>query len=185
MPTLTVTEDQLRLISKALDLYARIGICQFTEIKNHPSIQRMLEDKLRPQKELEVGDRTDQGVVIEIDTEFVKTKGTWSGVEEIKTWKSKPKLSPDWNLYHDLRREADTILNDAKKRLVLDNDLTVNSSYSIYNEIVDESCRVAYDIQQVIRHEFWKANSDKSFIGVDSSVSLSTKDSEKIKCNID
>jgi len=185
MPTLTVTEDQLRLISKALDLYARIGICQFTEIKNHPSIQRMLEDKLRPQKELEVGDRTDQGVVIEIDTEFVKTKGYWSGVEEIKTWKSKPKLSPDWELYHNLRQEADMIFNEAKKRLVLDNELTVNSNYSLYNENVDESCRVAHDIHQVIRHEFWKANPERSFITVDSGVSLSTKDSEKIKCNID
>ena len=51
-------------------------------------------------------------------------------------------------------------------------------------EQVDESSTVAYDIVQVIRHEFWKADPDRSPHVVMSSVHLSTKDSDQIKVEL-
>jgi hypothetical protein len=64
--------------------------------------------------------------------------------------------------------------------------MSKHASYGIYNpNEVDESCRVAFDLIQVIRHEFWKNDPDRSSITVDSSVHLSTKESGKIKCKID
>ncbi len=52
----------------------------------------------------------------------------------------------------------------------------------VLNEEASEECRVAYDLVQVIRHEFWKRNPKRSSVTVDSSVWVRTKDSEKIKC---
>jgi hypothetical protein len=55
---------------------------------------------------------------------------------------------------------------------------------SITKNNVDESSRVAYDLVQVIRHEFWKADPDRSPHVVMSSVHLSTKDSDQIKVEL-
>lgn len=40
-----IGESELRLISNALDLYARIGIGQFYMIDNHPSVNKALFNK--------------------------------------------------------------------------------------------------------------------------------------------
>jgi len=56
--------------------------------------------------------------------------------------------------------------------------------WGIYNPKVDETCREAYDILQVIRHEFWKADETRSNITVDSSVHLTTKDAKNIKVTL-
>ena len=68
--------------------------------------------------------------------------------------------------------------------MLLQEELHNNASYGIYNPNVDESCRIAFDIIQVIRHEYWKANPNRSDITVDSSVHLSTKDSDKVKVKL-
>jgi hypothetical protein len=56
----------------------------------------------------------------------------------------------------------------------------IGGSYGIYNSNVDESCREAYNMVQVIRHEFWKANPKRSSITVDSSVDSWIKDKIEI-----
>lgn len=130
MPTLKVSEKQLRLIQRALDLYSRIGIGQFEEIKDHPTFQRHLAN------EYKVDDKT------------------------------------DYTRYHTTREMADNALVQARN--VLYNDFTYgkHSSWGIHNPNVDDSCRDAYDLIQVIRHEFWKRDPDRSSITVDSSVHL-------------
>lgn len=50
----------------------------------------------------------------------------------------------------------------------------LNYSYGIHNQEVDDSARVAFDILQVIRHELWKSNPNRSQITVDSSVHLTS-----------
>lgn len=185
MATLEVTNEHLKLIQQALDMYSRIGIGQMWVIKDHPTFYNVLHDKLRPKKQLEVGDKTERGTIVEIGEGYIKTSGKWDGEKEIRTWTDEVKLSIDYNLYHQIRDEADKILTEGRNKL-LQEDMHKNASYGIYNpHEVDESCRVAFDLIQVIRHEFWKNNPNRSSITVDSSVNLSTKESGKIKCKID
>ena len=81
---------------------------------------------------------------------FIKTKGNWGKGEEIKKWTDvdKIKLSPD---YTEIHRTKDLISN---------------------------LLREAYDMIQVIRHEFWKANPNRSNITVDSDVLIWTTQPE-------
>jgi hypothetical protein len=184
MPQLTVTDEQLHLIQKALDMYSRIGIGQMWAIKEHPTFENVLRDKLRPKKELEVGDSTERGEIVEIKKKTVKTKGSWGKGEEVREWaKDDVKLSIDYSQFHNIRDRAERILNQGRNML-LQEELHNNASYGIYNPNVDESCRIAFDIIQVIRHEYWKANPDRSDVTVDSSVHLSTKDSDKVKVKL-
>ena len=184
MPQLTVTDEQLHLIQKALDMYSRIGIGQMWAIKEHPTFEGVLRDKLRPKKELEIGDRTERGEVVEIKKKTVKTKGSWGKGEEVREWaKDDVKLSIDYSQFHNIRDRAERILNQGRNML-LQEELHNNASYGIYNPNVDESCRIAFDIIQVIRHEYWKANPNRSDVTVDSRVHLSTKDSDKVKVKL-
>jgi len=186
MATLTVTNEQLSLIQSALDMYSRIGIGQMWVIKEHPTFYNVLRDKLRPKKELEVGDKTERGEIVEITKDSIKTKGTWNTKEEIKEWKDveNVKLSIDYSLLHDIQNKGEKILNQGRN-ILLQEELHDNASYGIYNTNVDNSCRVAFDIIQVIRHEFWKADPNRSSVTVDSSVHLSTTNTNQLKCQID
>jgi hypothetical protein len=186
MATLHVTEQQLKLIQSALDFYSRVGIGQMWAIKDHPTYQSVLYDKLRPKKEIEVGDRTERGDVVEIGEGYIKTKGSWGNGEEIRTWTDvdKVKLSIDYGLYHDIRDQGEDLLVAGRNKL-LQEDISKHGSYGIFNEQVDDSCRVAFDIIQVIRHEFWKRDPERSNITVDSSTTIWTKDGNKIKCELD
>jgi hypothetical protein len=185
MATLTVTDEQLRLIQKALDFYSRVGIGQMWAIKEHPTYENILRDKLRPKKQLEVGDQSERGEVVEIGDGYIKTKGRWGNGEEIRTWDDPEgvKLSIDYGYYHEIRAVAEKILNQGRNMLLQD-EIPHNGSYGIYNPKVDESCRVAYDLVQVIRHEFWKKDPERSDMTVDSSVMLSSKNADEIKCEL-
>lgn len=185
MTTLHLTEEQLRLVQHALDFYSRVGIGQMWAIKDHPTFGSVLTDKLSPKKPIEVGDKTMRGDVVEIGKGYIKTKDSWGNGEEVKTWTDvdKVKHSIDWTLYHEIRDNATKLLNQGRNQL-LQEDISDHGSYGIYSPEVDESCRVAWDILQVIRHEFWKKNEDRSLNTVDSSVMLSTEHSDKIKCEI-
>jgi hypothetical protein len=187
MATLTVTEEQLKLIQTALDFYSRVGIGQMWAIKDHPTYQNVLYDKLRPKKELELGDRTERGEIVEIGDGYIKTKGSWGNGEEIRTWTDvdKIKLSIDYSLYHKIRDEGEDLLVAGRNKLLQEDDLSKHGSYGIFNEQVDESCRVAYDIIQVIRHEFWKRDPKRSSVTVDSSITIWTKDGNRVKCELD
>lgn len=185
MATLKVTNKQLRLIQQALDFYLRVGIGQMNSILDHPTYSHILQDKLRPQKEIEVGDRTEYGEVVEIVDDWIKTKGTWGGEEEIRTYtKEEVKLSVDWTKYHSIQANALKILNKGRNELLQEN-FPDTVSYGINNSSVDESCRVAYDIFQVIRHELWKKEDEKDLFVRASSVLLSTDEANKIKCEVD
>lgn len=184
-----VTEDQAHLIQRALDFYSRIGIGQMKEILDHPTFERKLYKDCIPKKKPEVGDRTSQGKILEIKGDkaliagSINNKGHWCEKHE---WKLLDEiiLNTDYNKYHATRDKAEELFTKGRN-LLLNIDLTKNGSYGIFNEDVDDSCRVAYDILQVIRHKFWKENPNRSTITVDSSVLLRTKDSDKIKVKME
>ncbi len=190
MNNLEITDEQLTLIQQALDFYSRVGAGQFTEIKNHPSFQRNLEDICRPIKDIEVDDSTPQGKVLEvkdgkalIDGSVVdgrwNKKSEWKKIEDVK-------LSTDYNKYHSIRDVVDNRLSEARNTLINDFSVGTNGNWGIYNKKVDDTCRMAFDIIQVIRHERYKQRGDDSHT-VDSSIHFShTRDSSSnmIKCTL-
>ena len=143
MATITLTEEQLRLVQAALDFYSRVGIGQFDVIKEHPTFENHLRK------------------------EFKDEDG-----------------NVDYSRYHEVRDNVDLMLVQPRNMLLNDLTLPKNASWGIYNPNVDESCRVAYDLLQVIRHEFWLANPNRSEHVVSSSVHLTTEDSNKIKVKL-
>jgi hypothetical protein len=79
------------------------------------------------------------------------------------------------------------MLADCRNVLIQDFSIGSNGSWGIFNENVDDSCRIAYDIVQVIRHEFWKKDPNRSSVTVDSSIHFSYRKDEtsgKIKCQL-
>jgi hypothetical protein len=143
MAILEVNNDQLKLIQRALDLYSRIGIGQFSVIKDHPTFEKHLANQL-------VGD-------------------------DGKT---------DYGQYHIVRDSIDATLVQPRNMLIQEPNHPRNGSWGIHNPNVDESCREAYDLIQVIRHEFWKADDNRSDMTVNSNIYLTTKDSNNIKVTL-
>jgi len=189
MATITLTQEQLRLVQDALDFYSRVGIGQFNVIKEHPTFENQLKKEFAlGEGPFKVGDKTTRGEVVEIDPEskWIKTKGTWNTKEETREWTDIENIeySVDYNRYHRVRDSVDAMLVQPRNMLLNDLTLPKNASWGICNPDVDESCRVAYDLVQVIRHEFWLANPDRSEHVVMSSVHLTTKDSNKIKVKL-
>lgn len=170
---LECTESQLRLIQTALDFYSRIGIGQFTEIKNHPTFERYLEEVCRPKHTPEVGDRTPQGEILEIKDGKALINGSVS--KKTKMWCATPewkkledvKLSTDYSRFHDIRDKVDKMLADVRNILIND-ILGVHGSWGIYHSKVDDSCREAFSIIERIRHHFWLRNPNRSEMTVDS-----------------
>lgn len=80
--------------------------------------------------------------------------------------------------YHDIGNEE--LLK--ARNVLFDMDYGLNGSYGINSEKVDDFARLAQDIIEVIRHEFWKNNPDRSEGTVDSSITLrSNLHPQKIK----
>lgn len=195
MATLECTEEQLRLIQDALELYSRIGILQIDRILEHPSVKQMLENQFRPKKyKLEIGDKTQRGTVLEVGEDYVVTEGYWSDwkdrhtLEEIEkieketpngwylekrkwTDTDKIKLSVDYNQYHLCVDQIREICSELKN--LISGDVIIrnkNASYGIGRKDEGQHNIDAYDMIQVIRHEFWKENPNRSSMTVDSSV---------------
>jgi len=84
--------------------------------------------------------------------------------------------------YHDI---AEKELTMARNKL-FDMKVGLNGSKGIHSNDVDDSVRVAFDIYQVIRNEFWKNDFDRISLLVDSSVHFTSNDKNvnKIKCEI-
>ena len=57
---------------------------------------------------------------------------------------------------------ARKLLDEAKK-VITGHDS--NASFGIHSTEVSDKARIAYDIQQVIRHQLWKDESHKGFQG--------------------
>lgn len=174
MATIKCNNAQLRLIQTALDFYARIGIGQFGVIKDHITFQRHLEEVCRPIKEVEVGDRTPQGEVLEIKNGKALingsvVKGMWNEKPEWKKLKD-VKLSTDYSKYHEIRDKVDTILAEARNELIQDFSVGKNGSWGIYNDKVDDDCRLAFGIIQNIRHQFWLKNPNSTSYTVDANI---------------
>lgn len=187
MAKIELDNEQLKLVQKALDLYSRIGILQFDTILEHPTVDRMITKRFSPNKKLEVGDQTMIGEIVEIGEDFIKTKGRWGGQEEIKTWEDIENIefSPDWGFVHETRDKIRDICSEIKE-LTSGESYGPNVNMGIHNPNVDESCRQAFDLLQVIRHEFWKNNVDRSNMTVDSHIHFtSRKNSNNIKVEID
>lgn len=143
MATLNVTEEQLKLIQTALDFYSRVGMGQFTVIKEHPTFEKHLMN------------------------EFKDEDG-----------------NIDFHRYHEVREDVDTHLTQGRNLLYNEFNIGRNGSWGIHNEKVDDSCRDAYDLVQVIRHEFWKNNPNRSAMTVDSSVFLTNPQNQNIKVEL-
>ena len=192
MNILEVTDEQLRLIQQALDFYSRIGIGQFERIKEHPTFESFLHDQFRiKQGPLEVGDSTERGEVVEIDPKgkWVKTLGNWGSGKEVRKWTDveNVKHSTNYSRYHKVRDAVDMALVQPRNMLIQDSFMSRNGSWGIYNPNVDDSCRVAFDIVQVIRHEYWKKDPKRSSVTVDSHIHFSHRaddSSKKIKCKL-
>ncbi len=185
MAVLEVSNDQLKLIQTALDFYSRVGIGQFNVIKEHLTFEKHLYNECIPVKDVEVGDSTQHGKVLEIKNGKALIDGSikngmWNKATEWKKLKD-VKLSTNYSKYHEIRDNVDNQLTEARNILINDHSVGRNGSWDIYSPKVDESCREAFDIIQVIRHEFWKADESRSNITVDSRVHLTNKDSNNIK----
>jgi hypothetical protein len=190
---LNVTREQLNLIERALDFYSRVGIGQFERIKDHPTFEKVLYDKCTPKREPQVGDRTPQGEILEIKDGKALINGSVDPIEKIwvKTpeWKDLKdvKLSTDYGKYHEIRDIVDDKLTEPRNLLIGDESLSKYASFGLHNEQVDPSCRMAFDLIQVIRHERWKENPDKTHMTVDSHISFTyEKDntSNLIRCKL-
>jgi len=193
MNKLELTDKQLWLVQEALDFYSRVGIGQFNVIKEHPTFEIYLEDVCRPTKEPEVGDRTPQGKILEIkngkaliDGSVDKKLNRWCDKKEWKKLKD-VKLSTDYSKYHRIRDNVDMMLVQPRNMLINDTTMNSNGSWGIHHPSVDDSCRMAFDIVQVIRHEKWKNNPDRNTMTVDSHTHFThRKDdtSNKIRCEL-
>ena len=191
--TLHLTDLQLILVEKALDFYSRIGIGQFDEIKDHPTFESHLEDYCRPKRDPQVGDRTPQGEILEIrdgkaliNGSVNKKTGHWQDKPEWKQLKD-VKLSTDYSRYHSIRDSVDAALVQPRNMLICDPTLPQHASWGIYNQHVDDTCRIAFDIVQVIRHERWKRNPNRSTVTVDSHIHFSHRNdrsSDLIRCEM-
>lgn len=90
----------------------------------------------------------------------------------------------DWSKFHQRMDEVKTALTYPRNLLIDDMSMPKHGSWGIHHPDVDESCRVAFDIEHVVRHEKWKVNPNKSNYTVDSSVDIISKHGEKIKVEL-
>ena len=189
MATLKVSEEQLRLIQQALDFYSRVGIGQFDRIKEHPTFERHLHREFAlGSGPFKVGDKTMRGEVVEVGPKgkWIKTKGSWGNGEEVRKWTDVDKIeySTDYERYHAVRDAVDMALVQPRNMLYNDTSLGRNGSWGIHNPNVDDSCRDAFDLIQVIRHEFWKRDPKRKSITVDSHIHLTGKNTQNIEVEL-
>lgn len=193
MNKLELTDEQLWLVQQALDFYSRVGIGQFNVIKEHPTFEIYLEEVCRPTKEPEVGDRTPQGEILEIKNGKALINGSvdkklkrWCDKQEWKKLKD-VKLSTDYSRYHRIRDNVDMMLVQPRNMLINDPQMSQHGSWGIHHPSVDDSCRMAFDMVQVIRHERWKNNPDRNTMTVDSHTHFTHRkdnSSNKIRCEL-
>ena len=188
MATITASNKQVRLIQDALELYSRVGILQLKEILSHPSLEMLLEGRFTPKKPLEVGDETMRGEIVEITKKHIKTKGSWGNGEEIKTWTDVEniRLSPDYGELHKTKQVIEELLTQVKYEITGNPEFKrPGVSFGICNtKDLGKTNDEAFDMIQVIRHEFWKENPNRSDMSVASSVSKFSSE-ELIKVGLD
>lgn len=168
-------EENLRLISKALDFYSRVGAGQFKEIMDHPTFQKHLQSEFTPKGTPKVGEDTPYGKVVLIKKNTFLSEGNWGHGTETREFPIEMLVyAVNYSQYHRYRDMINDILYDARNLLYFDTEFTYSGHWGIYNDKVDDTCRQAYDLHQIIRHEFWKENPNRSNITVDSHINLSS-----------
>ena len=169
MAKIECTNEQLRLIQSALEMYLRIGIGQFNVIVDHPTFDKSLCRQFSSKEPLKIGDQTMRGDITKITKKAIWTKGTWGNGEEIKKWTDleNVKHSPDWEKLHANEDEIKNQLNVARN-LLYGEQIGRGGSWGINSPKVDESCREAFEIIQKIRYQFWLTNPNRSNMTVDS-----------------
>lgn len=90
----------------------------------------------------------------------------------------------DWSKYHTRMDAAKMGMLHGRNLLINDMEMPLHGNWGLYHPDVDESCRVAFDIEKLIRHEKWKQNPDRSEATVDAYLHLTTEDSDKIKIEL-
>jgi hypothetical protein len=144
MATITLSNNQLRLISQALELYARLGAAHFEVILSHPSIYNLFNRQ-----------------------------------QSLKNPEPDGSKVYDYDTYYKRRDAAEALLYELKK-IITGKNLGHGGNLGIHNDILDESCREAFDMHQVIRNAFWKINPERSQMTVDSSVSKTSKSTTEL-----
>lgn len=194
MNTLHLTDEQLILVERALDFYSRIGIGQFERIKEHPTFENFLYETCTPKRPVVVGDRTPQGEILEIKGDKALIKGSIN--KKTGHWQDKPewkklkdvKLSTNWSRLHEIQNAVDMALLQPRNMLIQEPTMPIHGSWGIHHQSVDDTCRQAFDIVQVIRHERWKRNPNRSEMTVDSHIHFTHRkddSSKKIQCTMD
>lgn len=172
--TIKTDEKTLRLLITILDFYSRVGIGQFKNIIEHPTFYNILEEKFTPKGTPKIGDSTPYGEVVKINKNTFKTKSNWGKGEEIREFPINKLIhSVDWDEFHNNNYILEVQLAGIRNQMINEKDLSVHGSLGIHHPEVDDTCRQSYDILQIIRHELWKNNPNRSQITVDSSISLS------------
>lgn len=153
MPALVVTPHQLHVIQNALEFYIRVGIGQMQAIINHPTYSHTLREGLRPKRELSIGDQTESGKVISIFEDSILTEGDWGeGIEKRWYKREEVKLSVDYQNLDSFEQEALQHLMKGRN-ILLQRNLEDSTSYGLYHDTVDETCRTAYDVLKVVQQE--------------------------------
>ena len=172
MAKIELTDKQLRMIQDSLELYSRVGILQHEHILDHPDIDNLLYEKYASAKKLAVGVDTMRGEVVEIGDGYVKTKGSWGNGEEIRTWTDVEniKISPNWNQFHQAKDRIRSLFAEVNRLLL--NDPVFPQNASLGGTDPSRASTKAFDMVQVIRHEWWKINPNRTGMTVDSSINL-------------
>lgn len=180
-----MNENQARLLINICDFYGRIGILQWRHILDHPAIDKMMDEFHKPKRDPRVGDSTPQGTILDIKGGKALINGSvkdgmwckdpaWIPLEEVK-------LSTNYSQKHFAEKIGIQLLNQVKE---LNTGEFGEMSFSIASPEVDDSCRVAFDIQEVIRHELWKQDEKRSRSTVDSNTAHHWGKEPLIKCEV-
>jgi hypothetical protein len=101
MKTINITADQLELLRSALDFYIKIADLQLEEIAFHPAINDILIQRSTRQKQLDIGDSTNLGKVVDLSKEWVWVENSVNNTKVVSRHSRKEiRLNPDWIKYH-------------------------------------------------------------------------------------
>jgi len=89
----------------------------------------------------------------------------------------------DYPKYHKAKEVIEKLFGDIQRIILNDSEFPDNASYGIFKKESLEALK-AFDIVQIIRHEFWKEKPNRSNATKDSSVNLHATN-PSIKINLD
>lgn len=109
--------------------------------------------------------------------------GQFGSILEHPSFDSVPQDEKGWSDYTERTEEASALLAKARN-ILIGKEMSPYASYGIHNSKVDDSCREAYDMLQVLRHSLWKNDEDRAPYTLASSVHLTSIEDEDFKCEL-